>query len=335
MSQKEVESLTDLKTQGKEVNFMDITDTIDLEKGLLPKLSPIITELREEKYVKSLFTKISEANLNQTVISLSNFFNRFYTSTTGEESARWLYGEYQKVIQSVPIPRRNLLSVQLFTHPFRQPSIIASIKGKVTSTVAEEIVIVGGHIDSTAGGQNNRSPGADDDASGSATVFEVFRILATQEDFNPDRTVEFHGYAAEEVGLVGSQAVAQKYKTDQKRVHAMLQMDMTGFNPPQNSNRVGIITDFTNSEVNQILRRCVVTYGELPFGDTLCGYACSDHASWNRAGYRSSFGFEVGTFNLINRNIHTINDVITILDMKRAARYVKFSVGFAIELSKK
>jgi Zn-dependent M28 family amino/carboxypeptidase len=38
------------------------------------------------------------------------------------------------------------------------------------------IVVLGGHIDSIAsGGATGRAPGADDDASGSSTVLEVFR----------------------------------------------------------------------------------------------------------------------------------------------------------------
>jgi len=316
----------------EEVNFMDITDTQDLEKGKVPEGSPIISELRQEQYVKSLFTKISETNLNNTIIKMSSFFNRFYTSPTGEESANWLLQQYQEIIDKVPAPRKEKLSVQLFRHNWRQPSIVARIHG---TTSREEIVIVGGHIDSTAGGANNRSPGADDDASGSSTVLETFRILAADTNFNPDRSVEFHGYAAEEAGLLGSQAMAQRYKQDNKIVHAMLQMDMTGFNPSANQDKVGVITDFTSPEVSQILRNCIETYGDLPHSDTRCGYACSDHASWNRAGYRSSFGFEVGQFNMLNRAIHTANDLISLLDMKRAAKYVKFSVGFAVELSKK
>ena len=43
-----------------------------------------------------------------------------------------------------------------------------------------------------------QAPGADDDASGSATILEVFRTMMKNR-FEPDRTVEFHAYAAEEV----------------------------------------------------------------------------------------------------------------------------------------
>jgi leucyl aminopeptidase len=40
-------------------------------------------------------------------------------------------------------------------------------------------------------------------ASGTSSVLETFRILAGS-DYVPYRTIEFHGYAAEEAGLLGS-----------------------------------------------------------------------------------------------------------------------------------
>jgi len=157
-------------------------------------------------------------------------------------------------------------------------------------------------------------------------------FLALDNNFNPDRTIEWQGYAAEEVGLLGSQAVANAYKRDGKKVFAMLQNDMTGFNPAANQNKVGIITDFVDVNLTAILRKLVTEYGKLPWADTRCGYACSDHASFTRAGYRSAFSFEVHQFSMLNRNIHTANDVISHLDMKRNVQFVKTAVGFAQEL---
>jgi hypothetical protein len=49
------------------------------------------------------------------------------------------------------------------------------------------VVILGGHIDSIAsGGATGRAPGADDDASGSSTVLEVFRSVSAAGFFLPN-----------------------------------------------------------------------------------------------------------------------------------------------------
>jgi leucyl aminopeptidase len=57
------------------------------------------------------------------------------------------------------------------------------------------------------------SPGADDNGSGSVTIFESLRVLVSS-GFLPKKPLEFHWYAAEEGGLLGSQKVVAKYKED-------------------------------------------------------------------------------------------------------------------------
>jgi len=280
-----------------------------------------------------MIDQVSEEEMKSTISTLQNYNNRHRQAQTGVEAAHWIRDKYQGYIDKITDPKRRArFSVKLFTHSFIQPSVVVRMEGN--SNIKNEVVIIGGHIDSLAGGANARAPGADDDASGTSCVIESFRVVSNDENFDPDRSVEWHGYAGEEGGLLGSQHIAQTYKNNQVKVHAMLQMDMTGYNPPQNLNEVGIITDFTDAGLNTLLRNVYRTYGQLPTRDTLCGYACSDHASWNRAGYRSSFGFEVGQFNILNPRIHTANDLLQYLDTKRQVGFAKAAIGFATENSK-
>ena len=60
-------------------------------------------------------------------------------------------------------------------------------------------------------------------ASGSSSVLEVFRVLASN-GFRGSRSIEFHAYAAEEVGLLGSQAIASTYQKEGKVVAGMMQL---------------------------------------------------------------------------------------------------------------
>ena len=71
-----------------------------------------------------------------------------------------------------------------------------------------------------------RAPGADDDGSGSVTILQVLRSLV-EEGFVPPAgiAVEVHWFAAEEGGLLGSQAVAAAYEKAGTRVKGMLHMD--------------------------------------------------------------------------------------------------------------
>jgi bacterial leucyl aminopeptidase len=74
---------------------------------------------------------------------------------------------------------------------------------------------------------NGRAPGADDDGTGSVNLIEGFRALVAA-GFAPSTPVEFHWYSGEEVGLLGSQAIATKYKNDGVQVKAFMELDMSG-----------------------------------------------------------------------------------------------------------
>lgn len=67
------------------------------------------------------------------------------------------------------------------------------------------------------------APGADDDGSGSTSILEAFRILALNGYVPLNGPVEFHWYAAEEGGLLGSQAIARYKKESGASIGAMLE----------------------------------------------------------------------------------------------------------------
>lgn len=72
----------------------------------------------------------------------------------------------------------------------------------------DEVVMVGGHLDSWTGGT-----GATDDATGCAVALEVMRILKTL-NLKLDRTVRVALWAAEEQGLLGSRAYVTEHFAD-------------------------------------------------------------------------------------------------------------------------
>jgi leucyl aminopeptidase len=164
------------------------------------------------------------------------------------------------------------------------------------------------------------------DASGSASVLEAFRIIA-QSDFEPERTIEFHAYAAEEMGLRGSQAIAQNYKSQRKRVYAMMQLDMTGYHPRKT--QIALIRQSSSSSLNAYVKMLASEYTKAQAIEKNLFGGTSDHASWNRAGYPACFPFEVDS----NPYIHTARDTIDRLDFNFGKEYVKLAIAFAIEAS--
>ncbi|UFJ39299.1 M28 family peptidase [Brevibacillus humidisoli] len=92
---------------------------------------------------------------------------------------------------------------------------------KATQKSTGELILVGAHHDSVEG-----APGANDDASGTATVLELARVFANAPT---DTDIRFVTFGAEENGLLGSyEYVERMTEEDYERTVGMFQMDMVG-----------------------------------------------------------------------------------------------------------
>ena len=85
-------------------------------------------------------------------------------------------------------------------------NVVADIPG--TGKHKDEIVIIGGHLDSWHGGT-----GATDNGSGSSVMMEVIRVL-TKLKLPLDRTVRIALWSGEEQGLLGSRAYVKEVFAD-------------------------------------------------------------------------------------------------------------------------
>ncbi|MCK5379586.1 MAG: M28 family peptidase, partial [Acidobacteria bacterium] len=136
--------------------------------------------------VAGMKSLLSEAPILETIGHLSqDFNNRFYAHPSGAAAAQWIYDLWEGYAGD-----RTDVTVELFDHPWAQSSVILTIQG---SLYPDEVVILGGHLDSIAPGSNNPSflaPGADDNASGIAALSEVLRA-AMALGFQPQKTVKF------------------------------------------------------------------------------------------------------------------------------------------------
>jgi len=312
-----------LRLESASNNFIDITNYQHPVKKNF-QLDPIPTKLTKQALVEELMEYLEIDNLKDTVTSMSAFFTRYYNSQTGKDASTWVHKKFQEYASG-----RDDIHVEFFPHSFLMPSVIARMEGSQGDTGATRIII-GGHQDSITRSSSGQAPGADDDASGTSTVLEVFRVLA-QSGYKPDRTVEFHAYSGEEGGLLGSQAIAKRYSDDDIVIEAMMQFDMTMYGSNE-TQPIGVITDYVNPDLTSFLRLLIAGYSQFPSVDTKCGYGCSDHASWTRYGYRSAFPFEA-TFSKANPYIHTNSDTLSQLNIARGFEFVKIGLGFVIELA--
>ena len=100
----------------------------------------------------------------------------------------------------------------------------------------EDVVVVGAHFDHLGlGGEASRAekkygdihPGADDNASGTAGVMELARVITAQKPVLK-RGIVFIGFSGEELGLLGSDYYVRHPFKSMKQTAAMINMDMIG-----------------------------------------------------------------------------------------------------------
>ena len=90
-----------------------------------------------------------------------------------------------------------------------------------------DVIVIGGHFDHNGLHMGFLYPGADDNASGSATVMEIARAFAGLSR-KPKRSVVFVLFGGEEMGLQGSIYYADHPPAIFPKIDAMFNYDMTG-----------------------------------------------------------------------------------------------------------
>lgn len=144
----------------------------------------------------------------------------------------------------------------------------------------DEIVIVGAHYDTV-----ETTPGADDNASAVAVMFELARLMRT---ISPARTVRFIGFACEEpphfyTGEMGSQVYARQCRTRGERIRGMLCLEMVGYYTTERGSQT------VPSAIPRIVHRAFPQRGDFLA-------AVSNLRSWRllwrfRRGFKRAVGF--------------------------------------------
>lgn len=281
----------------------------------------------QQAMVFEYIMEVKESRIQEGIVKLASFQNRYYESEHGLKSQQWLKKHWESILKG-----RSDAKVEFYQHQWKQPSVIATIKGSVQP---DEVIVIGGHGDSIAGWfmrETVRAPGADDNASGISTITEIMRVLANRS-YVPKRTIKFISYAAEEVGLRGSGEIAKDFRSKNVNVLGVLQFDMTYYKESPDYDIV-LISDYTNDGQNNFLASLLDTYFKnYKWRFDQCGYACSDHASWSRQGFPASFPF-ASEMRKINRKIHTSKDlpVNSHSYQEHAAKFARLGLAYLIEL---
>ena len=191
------------------------------------------------RVITNIVREIDAKNIERTIRQLVSFGTRNTLSeqndpTRGIGAARdWLYAEFLKAAESSG--GRMTVEKQSFEQPkadrIPQPTVltnvVATLKGSQPEA-AERVYVVSGHYDSMCNSPTDAkcdAPGANDDASGTAAVLEMARVMAKHQF---DATIVFMAVPGEEQGLLGATHYAENAKQKTINVDAMFTNDIIG-----------------------------------------------------------------------------------------------------------
>jgi hypothetical protein len=115
-----------------------------------------------------------------------------------------------------------------YTDSTWQYNVVCNLRG---NTTPDRIYLAGAHYDSYSfPDPYTLAPGVDDNGSGSAGVLEMARVMAAL-NYHPEATIQFTLFAAEELGLYGSEYDSRMAKLSGKDIRMMFNMDMIAYDP--------------------------------------------------------------------------------------------------------
>ncbi len=216
---------------------------------LLPVLSALLVapvlgqgdpSVAADPQIAALVAAIDPARIEADVHRLAGFYTRHTLSETDSDTRgigaarRWLKAELEAI--SAATGGRLQVAFDRFDQPPTPPrlpagaqivNVVATLPGSQPGSV-DRIYVVSGHYDSRSLGimdTDTHAPGANDDASGTAAVLELARVMAGQEF---DATIVFMAVAAEEQGLNGAAHWAARAREQGLNIAGMFTNDIIG-----------------------------------------------------------------------------------------------------------
>lgn len=187
--------------------------------------------------IRKMLSEISADRLEGDVRKLVSFGTRNTNSSQddpvrGIGAARdWLYEEFKRISAEcggcLEVEKQTFLQPQAprIPKPINLTNVIATLRG---TTDPDRIYLVSGHYDSMCGNPSDGecdAPGANDDASGTAAVLELARVMSKRKF---DATIVFMAVSGEEQGLLGAAYYAQQALEKKLNIEAMITNDIIG-----------------------------------------------------------------------------------------------------------
>jgi hypothetical protein len=213
MEDKTLPDITKFTSNWIEYNNNEEKETKDLS-NLYYYQNPIITttQLSESIDLTGLIIQITESTVTNYIQSLTDFGPRRTGTTACEDAGYYIANVFSSMGLDVRIHE--------WSYGGNSGNNIEGTLHGVNET-SNEVYIVCGHYDSVSG-----SPGADDNAAGTAAVMACAEVM---HNYEFEHTVRFVAFDGEEQGLLGSTVYASEAVSEGVNIVEVFNADMIGY----------------------------------------------------------------------------------------------------------
>jgi hypothetical protein len=211
--------------------------------------------------IEAMVAAIHEDTLRATMAELENWGSRFLMNHNKREIALSLvskflsYGYTDVKLDSFYL----IVNWSGLADSSWQYNVVCTLQGK---SAPGEVYVIGGHWDSIClPDPFGDAPGVNDNGSAVAATLEIARTFRAF-NFQPEATIRFVLFAAEELGLFGSAVDAQKARISGMDIRYMLNMDMIS-NNPENLPKVKIYHYLNKEWAGQLASEITSLYTDL------------------------------------------------------------------------
>ena len=267
-----------------------------------------------------MVNQVSRDRLASSIGALQAFQTRYGSTSNCESAGTYIHDSFRRLGLPTDSDYFSFGSSPQYT----TSNVIATIPGK---TAPERVVIISAHYDSYSNERMTLAPGADDNASGTAAVMELARVMA---GYRFDYTVKFIAWGAEEWGLVGSRHYAAEARQRGERIIAALNLDMIGY-----ADRLPEDLDLVfNSPSEWIATRFTAAtqlYAPMPLIEVVQTTFGSDCSSFWEQSFSSLCGIEDTPVR--NPYYHRTTDTLDSLDMDLVTAIVRATLATTADLA--
>lgn len=291
---------------------------------------PVVTA--ENPTIRALMDSVSVDSIEATILHLCSYQNRRCDSRHIYDVQDWIAERYNS-INGIDTVVLHDFKISKPGFPEETADNILAIQWGVTKP--EEFVICGAHYDSwngdTADPDTVRAPGADDNATGVAGIFETARLLSRHKF---DRTIIYAHWNAEEIGLIGSAVYAKECAENQMDIVGYFNLDMTGYLEEGSDIHINLMYTTQDSLfADYVFDVCHVYFPGMRIWQDWLAWGDSDYSSFNRNGYPAVHPFE--DVRASSPFIHTRNDVLgqSVNNLDQSRRFTQVNLGAVAHLA--